>query len=42
MGRYWFGKVLEWVKEDYDDDDDDYYVGMYKKKKVDVLDDELD
>lgn len=41
VGRYWPGKAPEWAKEDHDDDDDDH-VGKHKKKKVDVLDDELE
>ncbi|KAF3591995.1 hypothetical protein DY000_02024010 [Brassica cretica] len=40
VGRYWPGKAPEWAKEDHDDDDD--HVGKHKKKKVDVLDDELE
>ena len=41
VGRYWPGKAPEWAKEDHDDDDD-HHVGKHKKKKVDVLDDELE
>ncbi|CAN6909244.1 unnamed protein product [Brassica oleracea] len=40
VGRYWPGKAPEWAKEDHDEDDD--HVGKHKKKKVDVLDDELE
>lgn len=41
VGRYWPGKAPEWAKEDHDHDDD-HHLGIHKKKKVDVLDDELD